>query len=101
MNYTIEPKAYKKLLLHSLKHSKSDCIGVLLGKKQDRSVTVTDAIPLFHNKVMSGMLEVAFDMIEKTCVNESTKIVGVYEAPLFPGVDVPSPLGHTIASTIK
>jgi hypothetical protein len=36
MSYIIEPKAYKKLLLHTLKYSKSDCIGVLLGKKQDK-----------------------------------------------------------------
>ena len=102
MSYIIEPKAYKKLFMHTLKYSKSDCIGVLLGKKQDKSVIVEDAIPLFHNKVMSGMLEVAFEMIEKTCVTDSRKIVGVYEAPILAsGVDVPSPLGINIAGTIK
>ena len=51
---------------------------------------------------MSGMLEVAFEMIEKTCVTDSRKIVGVYEAPILAsGIDIPAPLGINIAGTIK
>ena len=55
----------------------------MLGHKSDKTVVVTDAIPLFHTRVMSGSLEIAFDMIETTMTNEKTKIVGVYEAPLY------------------
>jgi|LauGreDrversion4_2_1035121.scaffolds.fasta_scaffold133984_2 hypothetical protein len=102
MSYIIEPKAYKKLFMHTLKYSKSECIGVLLGRKQDKQVIIDDVIPLFHSKVMSGMLEVAFEMIENTCVTESRKIVGVYEAPiLMGGADIPTPLGINICGTIK
>ena len=48
---------------------------------------IDDAVPLFHHKVMSGPLDIAFDMIESTLVNETTKIVGVYEAPLSQPAD--------------
>jgi len=82
MNYEFETRAYKKFMLHILKHSKSDCLGVLIGKKIDRTIKVTDAIPLFHNRVMSGLLEVAFEQIEQN-LPEGSKIVGVYEAPLL------------------
>jgi hypothetical protein len=57
-------------------------LGVLMGRKQDKQVIIEDAVPLFHHKVMSGTLEIAFDMIESTLVTDSLKIVGVYEAPL-------------------
>jgi hypothetical protein len=35
-----------------------------VGKKGDKNVSIVDAIPLFHERVMSGTLEIAFDMIE-------------------------------------
>jgi hypothetical protein len=65
--------------LHSIKYHKSDVLGVLLGRKIDsKKIEVTDAIPLFHNKLTSGPLEIAFEMIEATLCNENTKIVGIY-----------------------
>ena len=44
---------------------------------------VTDAVPLFHDHVFTGMLEVAMEMID-TCYqfNEVDTIVGVYDAPV-------------------
>jgi hypothetical protein len=77
-----------------LKYSKSDIIGipffhlfyfdlgVLLGKKSNNQVTVTDSIPLFHERVMSGPLEIAFEMIESYIKESDVKIVGVYESSL-------------------
>jgi len=51
---------------------------------------------------MSNMLEVAFEMIEKTCVTDTRKIVGIYEAPILgAGADIPSPLGVNLTGTIK
>jgi hypothetical protein len=51
---------------------------------------------------MQNMLEVAFDMIEKTCVTETRKIVGIYEAPILgAGTEIPTPLGVNLAGTIK
>lgn len=92
------------MLLHSIKYHKSDVIGVLLGKKIDsKKIEVQDSVPLFHNKVTSGMLEIAFEMIEATLVNENLKIVGVYEAPILGAdtIDFPSPLAVAIATQIK
>ena len=41
-------------------------------------------------------------MIEKTCVTETRKIVGIYEAPILgAGLDIPTPLGVNLAGTIK
>jgi hypothetical protein len=47
---------------------------------------VTDAIPLFHERVMSGTLEIAFDMVESTFHAGNDKdlmIVGLYESNLL------------------
>lgn len=70
----IEEKAYSKMLMHLLKYHKSDVIGtfssslffvgVLIGEKKNGELHVKDAIPLFHQRVMTGPLEIAFDMIE-------------------------------------
>ena len=74
-------------MLHALKYHKSDCLGVLIGRKTENggkiTVIIQDAIPLFHTRVMSGSLEIAFDMIEATLSNESTRILGLYEAPIL------------------
>ena len=101
--YTITDKAYKKVLLHAMKHHKADVIGVFIGRKAEgdaKKIIVEDAIPLFHQKVVSGSLEIAFEMIEATLTNETTKIVGVYEAPIL-GADTmqfPSTLALGIAT---
>ena len=48
------------------------------------------------------MLEVAFEMIEKTYMTDSRKIEGVYEAPILAsGIDISAPLWINIAGTIK
>lgn len=56
-------------------------MGLLIGKKQDKNIIVDDAIPLFHQRVMSGALEIAFDMIESN-LPADRQIVGMYEAPI-------------------
>ena len=84
------------MLLHSAKYHKADCFGLLLGTKQDKKVIIADAVPLFHQKVMSGPLEVAFDMVE--AANDTLKIVGVYEAPIL-GAEtssIPSQMANTV-----
>jgi hypothetical protein len=90
--------------MHSLKYHKSDLIGVLIGSKSDNCFKVTDAIPLFHQRVMQGPLEIAFDMIE-SCYPfpEGTAIIGVYEAPLStrPTDSLLSPIALSIATQIK
>jgi hypothetical protein len=56
---------------------------LLIGKKSDNKTLVVDAIPLFHERIMSGPLEIAFDMIESSIADKELKIVGVYEALLI------------------
>ncbi len=103
MNFQISDKAYKKLMLHTIKYHKSDCLGLLIGRKTEaKKIQIEDAVPLFHQRVMSGSLEIAFDMVESNLSGDS-KIVGIYEAPLL-GVDtasVPSTLAIAIATQIK
>ena len=50
--------------LHAVKYHNFDCIGVLVGRKEQSSVIIEDAIPLFHQRVLSGTCDIAFDMIQ-------------------------------------
>ena len=59
----ISDRAYMIMHLHSIKHHSFDCIGALIGKKDGKTVRVEDAVPLFHQRVMTGPTEIAFDMI--------------------------------------
>ena len=44
---------------------------------------MTDAVPLFHDRVMTSATETAMEMIECVFAKDKTKqIVGVYDAPL-------------------
>ncbi len=60
-----------KLLFHCLKHAKSHCIGsfgikcvgALLGRREGETVSIVDAIPLFHTQVLAPSLELAFEMV--------------------------------------
>ena len=71
--------------LHSIKYHNFDCMGALIGHKDNNTITITDAVPLFHQRVQTGMLEVAFDMIESVYLsasNQNKQILGLYEAAL-------------------
>ena len=68
------------MIAHVLKHHQSECSGILLGTVADNSFTVTDVVPLFHDRVFASALESAFMMVE--CVYENESIIGVYDAPL-------------------
>ena len=79
----IQQVAARKMLAQLIKHQKSDCVGLLIGHRNDKTVVVTDAVPLFHDHIFTGMLEVAMEMVD-TCYNfqETDAIVGVYDAPV-------------------
>ena len=74
----IQQVAARKMLAQLIKHQKSDCVGLLIGHRNDKTVVVTDAVPLFHDHIFTGMLEVAMEMVD-TCYNfqETDAIVGV------------------------
>ncbi|EAR92951.1 Mov34/MPN/pad-1 family protein (macronuclear) [Tetrahymena thermophila SB210] len=80
----IELLAYKKAYLHALKYVKDDVIGVLTGKIENGQITVEDAYPLFHSRVVSPTLETAFELIEGALKKKKQIIVGLYEALSHP-----------------
>ena len=41
-------RAYLLMHLHSIKYHNFDCIGVLIGSKDNTTIKIVDAIPLFH-----------------------------------------------------
>ena len=69
--------------LHSIKYHNFDCIGVLIGKSpKGKEAIVEEAVPLFHQRPQTGLLEIAFDMIESLHLKPEQKIVGLYEAAM-------------------
>ena len=65
MSIEIENKAYAKLMLHCLKHTTSDCYGVLIGNGESDSLKVIDSIPLFHDRIFAPQLEIALKFVFK------------------------------------
>lgn len=57
-------------------------LGILIGKKVDKTLIIEDAVPLFHQRVMTGPLEIAFDLIESLYLKDNLIIAGVYEATI-------------------
>ena len=74
----LSKRACTKTLAHALKYQKNDCIGVLIGQRKSGKITVTDVVPLFHDRVMSSTLESALELIEMVHLSEHDVILGVY-----------------------
>ena len=101
-NYTIESVPLCKAVSHILKHSKNDCIGLLLGTNGNEGISVTEVVPLFHDRIFASTLESAFMMVQ--AVYADKEIVGVYDAPLHykSGEAYPmSPICTNICETIR
>ena len=81
---SMAPAAVNKTIAHVLKHSRFDCVGLLLGSGIGRGqVEVNDVVPLFHDRVMASATETAFEMVEALNEgNQDRQIIGVYDAPL-------------------
>ena len=67
--------------LHAIKYHNFDCLGVLIGRKEG-PIIVEDAVPLFHQRVTTGIVEIAFDMVENIHLKNGQEIIGLYEAAL-------------------
>ena len=96
-------RASNKALAHILKFQKHDCIGVLIGTRSAGKLFVTDAVPLFHDRVMASALESALELIELVSLQGSDIILGVYDSPLrFKQEEIAlSPVAVSIAEQIK
>ena len=78
---SLQSKAYYKIMLHCLKHTSTDCYGLLLGKFETSKFLVEDAIPLSHDKIFAPQFEIAIKMI-KQFLPESN-IIGFYENLMY------------------
>ena len=79
----IEKRALRKSVAHILKYQKHDCIGALIGQRlPGGKINVTDAVPLFHDRVMTSAVESAFELIECVALKGDEVVLGVYDAPL-------------------
>jgi hypothetical protein len=58
-NYSLNNQGYWKLLLHAARFPDKTVNGLLLGKGSGDGVSITDAIPLFHQHTLAPMLESA------------------------------------------
>jgi hypothetical protein len=49
-----------------MKHTLNDCYGILLGTASNdgSNITITDAIPLFHDRVFAPQLEIALKFVK-------------------------------------
>ena len=63
MSVKISDEAYAKLMLHSLKHTSKDCVGILLGVENNDEILVVDSVPLFHDRVFGPQLEIALKFV--------------------------------------
>ena len=61
---TIQSRSILLMHLHAIKYHNFDCIGAIIGQKKGQELLIEDCVPLFHQRVMTGTCEIAFDMIE-------------------------------------
>ena len=79
----VQNEANLLMHLHSIKYHQFDCLGLLLGRQEaDKQVVIERAIPLFHQRVTSGVVEIAFDMVQSLFLEQGQQIVGLYEAAM-------------------
>ena len=63
LQVSFKDRAYLLMHLHAIKYHSFDCLGLLIGSVQGKTVSVEDSVPLFHQRVMTGTAEIAFDMV--------------------------------------
>lgn len=63
LKYRWDNQPYVKCLLHSLKYPHQPISGLLLGFEEKGTVYISDTIPLFHNHILSPMLEIALTQV--------------------------------------
>ena len=62
--YTLQQLPYLKVILHAAKYPLQPVMGVLIGTKiEGPSITITDALPLFHSHPLSPNVEIALQQV--------------------------------------
>ena len=84
---TVEQAAYVKSILHAARYPSCPILGLLLGRvspTKPASITIVDALPLFHHHPVGPLLEVALLQAEAYARSHSgggggeVSLVGVY-----------------------
>jgi hypothetical protein len=57
--YKVHPSALLKMVLHAYKYPSMPVFGAIVGYTEENTIHVTDALPLFHGRVLAPMLEMA------------------------------------------
>lgn len=78
-----------KSMLHSLKYSQSDVVGVFLGPSRQDPSTISHYIPLFHSRVITGTVAKTALSILDAALSSDAQIVGVFYAASTPVRGVP------------
>ncbi|KAI8049011.1 hypothetical protein BDF22DRAFT_700684 [Syncephalis plumigaleata] len=104
-HYTVSQRAYAKIVLHAAAHACVSVNGVLLADTASlntASITVTDAVPLFHTRLtLSPMLEIALEQLDIYCEKTEQTIIGYYQANEALDAVGLTPVGAQIASRIR
>lgn len=80
-SYHLTPQAYILPLLHAAKNLSSTTNGVFLGRIEEATVTIEDAVPLLHNYTsLTPMMEIGMEMAEVYGKEKGLTIVGYYQA---------------------
>ena len=100
----LAPPAYGVLFMHCAKFPHRTCNGLLLGSADASTVTVREALPLFHSSLaVAPMLEAALLLADEYCAasNGKLRIVGYYQAnEVVDDLDL-GPFGKKIADKIR
>ena len=65
--YSVTTNAYAKVAFHAAKYPHRTVNGVLIGKGEPGSVTLTDAVPLLHHWTnLSPSMEIGLDLVSNT-----------------------------------
>lgn len=75
---TFDDFAFAKMMLHILKHTKSNNYGLLIGNfnNNEDKLEVTDVVPLSHSELFVPQFDLALRMVS---MKEGNKIIGIYE----------------------
>jgi hypothetical protein len=78
---TLSPDSYTVLFLHACKYPHRSVNGLLLGSVSGGSVSVSEALPLFHSPLgLAPMLEAALLLADEYCQQRKLQLVGYYQA---------------------
>lgn len=82
MSIIFSDNAYSKMMLHILKHLKSNCYGVLVGEvisnKDEEEIKINEVFPFSHSEIFVPQLDLGLRMISDKLTGNN-KIIGLYE----------------------